>query len=108
MKQHGLLLALALLGMGTAAADQAPQPPARALGIAEAVVSYCSKVDPAALAQYQAMVKAVAPDASDQALAKLRQSEDYVKAHASVDDFVAKVDEHNAKKVCTESLARLR
>jgi hypothetical protein len=106
MKTKSLPVAIFSLLLGQAAmADQAV-PDARALGITEAVVSYCSKVDPKATAHYQERIRLLANGASEEQLARLRQSDEYQKAHASVDDFVAKVDEHNARKVCAESPQR--
>jgi hypothetical protein len=92
--------------LAKAAVANEPAPDARALGITEAIVSYCSKVDPASAAHYKERIRLVADNASEEKLARLRQSEEYQRAHASVDEFVAKVDEHNSRKVCAESLPR--
>lgn len=86
--------------MPMAQAQEAPDP--KALGLTEALFSYCAKVDPPSAARYQERIKAVAQGASDDILSKVRLSDEYQKAHAAVDDFVAKVDEHNSKKVCLE------
>ena len=47
-----------------------------------------------------------APDrkASHEDLDELRNSDEYRQAYDSVADFTAKVDEHNAKRVCSESV----
>jgi hypothetical protein len=86
-----------------AAQSQAPDP--RALGLTEALLDYCSKADPSGAGKYQAQAKLLARGASDEALAKVRSSDEYQKAHDSVDDFVSKVDPHNAQRACSESLA---
>jgi hypothetical protein len=94
------------LALARAAVADEPTPDARALGITEAIVGYCSKVDPSSAAVYRERIRMVAENASEEQLAKLRQSDEYQRAHASVDEFVAKVDEHNSRKVCAESLRR--
>jgi hypothetical protein len=43
--------------------------------------------------------------ASRETLAEVRKSDEYRKARSSVDDFVAKVDERNASRVCSGPLA---
>jgi len=108
MRVPAYTVVAAVLGvfMAPLAPAQEPAPDAKALGITEALLSYCARVDPTAAPRFQERVKSVAMGASDDVLARLRQSEDYMKAHAAVDDFVAKVDEHNAKKVCMEPPAR--
>jgi hypothetical protein len=80
-------------------------PDARTLGIAEGILSYCSKVDPTTAAEYQERVKQLVQGASDEALAKVRSSEEYQRARASLEDFVSKVDEHNVKRVCSNGVA---
>ena len=89
--------------MGVFADSPGPDP--HTLAITEAILSYCTKVDPAAAARYQEKVKQLVQGASDEALAKVRSSDEYQRARASLDDFVSKVDEHNAKRVCTNDLA---
>lgn len=77
----------------------------RRLGIAEGILSYCAKADPTAIPRYEAQVRRLSQGVSADALAKARQSDGYQKARRSVEDFVAKVDEHNAARVCTNGLA---
>lgn len=89
----------------TALAGQAA-PDAKALGRTEAIFSYCAKIDPSSGPKYQERLKLVSHGASDEVIAKVRQSDEYQQAHQSVDDFVSKVDEHNAMKVCTNALAQ--
>jgi hypothetical protein len=87
----------------TQAAAQAPD--AHALGVTEAILSYCAKIDAPAAAEYGQRAKALAQGASEETLAKMRAGDEYQKAHQSAEDFVAKVDAHNAKRVCSESVA---
>ena len=79
---------------------------AHALGLAESLLVYCSRVDPAAVATLQAKVALLSEGASEKALEQIRMSDEYQKARDTVDDFVTKVDAHNAKRVCSELPAR--
>jgi len=85
------------------AEDPAPDP--RALGTAEAIVSYCATVDPSAAAKYQQQVKLVVKNASEEVLAKVRQSSAYQQARDAVDQSVGKLDEQDAKRACSASLS---
>jgi len=85
------------------AEDPAPDP--RALGTAEAIVSYCAKIDPSAAAKYQQHVKLIAKNASEEVLAKVRQSSEYQQARDTVDESVGKLDEREAKRACSASLS---
>jgi len=85
------------------AEDPAPDP--RALGTAEAIVSYCAKIDPAAAAKYQQHVKLVVKNASEEVLAKVRQSSEYQQAHDTVGESLGKLDERDAKRACSASLS---
>ena len=76
-----------------------------ALGKADALLSYCTKVEPDSRQKYWAQVKALSKDASKEQLAAARRSEEYLKAHQAVDDFVAKVDKHNTKLVCAHPVS---
>src|SRR5258706_4443719 len=75
----------------------------RALGIVESIVNYCGRLDPAAAVRLREQVKQLAQGASEQQLAEVRNSNEYREAYDSVVEFVAKVDEHNAKRVCSET-----
>jgi hypothetical protein len=106
MQLHRLLVLCGTVALAQLALADPAAPDAKALGISEAVLSYCARVVPSVAAKYQERVKRVAQGASAATLAKVRNSDEYRKAHASVDDFVGKVDEHNAKVVCSESVAQ--
>jgi len=82
-----------------------PPPSAQALAIAESVINYCGPIDPAGADRLRQMIKQLVQGASEQQLAEVRNSDEYRKAYDSVADFVGKVDEHNAKRACSESLA---
>src|SRR5689334_4727645 len=86
------LIAMAALGSPATGADETGPDPA-ALGKADALLSYCTKVAPASRQKYWTQVKTLSKDASKERLAAARRSPEYLKAHQAVDDFVAKVDQ---------------
>ena len=49
------------------------------------------------------MIKQLVQGASEQQLAEVRNSDEYRKAYDSVVDFVAKIDQRNAKNFCSET-----
>jgi hypothetical protein len=104
MKRDRMLLLSAVVVAAQAAVAQQAAPDPKVLGTTEAILAYCSKIDPSGGSKYLERVKRVTQGASDEVLAKVRKSDEYQQAHQSVDDFVGKVDEHNAMKVCSESL----
>lgn len=77
---------------------------ARALGILESVRHYCAPIDPAAVAKLDDRIKALENGASEKTIASVRASPDYLKAHSTMDEFVSKVDDRNAKKMCSEDV----
>jgi hypothetical protein len=102
--RKGIVLTAGVLALGCATASVAGEPDPAALGRAEAVLSYCAKAAPEQAADPQAEVKELTQGASEQLLARLRRSEEYLKAQQAVQDFVAKVDPHNARRVCSRSV----
>jgi hypothetical protein len=99
---------LASGGLASAAGADGPAPDPRVLGLTESMLGYCTKVDPASAAAYQGKIRQLVRGASDEVLAKVRSSDEYQHARQSMDDFVSKVDEHNAKRVCSNGLAAAR
>ncbi len=99
---------LACAGLACAAEADAPAPDPRVLGLTESMLSYCTKVDPASVAAYRGKIRQLIQGASDEVLARVRASDEYQHAHQSMEDFVSKVDEHNAKRVCSNGLAARR
>jgi hypothetical protein len=85
--------------------DTPTAPNAQVLGVAESVLSYCATRDPTAAATLRERIKMIVQGASPQQLTKLRASDEYRSAYDSVVEFVSKVDEHNAKNFCSETLA---
>jgi len=89
---------------GVLAGGAAPDP--KPLAIAEAILEYCAKFDPAAVATYREQVKLLLKGTSEDVLTKLRKSNEYKLAHGQVVEFLAKVDDHNAKKVCARRVGQ--
>ncbi len=84
------------------AEETAPDP--RTLGMAEAILNYCARLDPAAAAKYQQQGKLLLQDASKKVLENVRRSSEYQQAYDAANESVAKLDEHEAKQVCSSSL----
>jgi len=99
-----LCVGAGLVAAGGAWADQsAPDP--QALGTIEALVGYCSKAAPAQAGKYQEQIKQLLKGQSEKQVAGIRASEEYRKAYDTMAEFVAKVDERNAKLACSGSTA---
>ena|SRR5579862_4792507 len=83
-----------------------PVPSGQALGTAEALLSYCSKVDSAAAAQYQERLKMLVQDAGAQAIAEIRKSREYRQAYDEMTARVAQAaDQDHARRACAAFLA---
>jgi hypothetical protein len=103
-----VLVASGLVTVPAMADDARPTIDGRTLGITEVILNYCASIDPASADKYRRQVRMLTQGASETALAEVRSSEAYQTAHASMEEFVSKVDEHNAKKVCSESINSAR
>jgi hypothetical protein len=105
-KPMGFIALLACYGLAWPALTQADAqtPDPRALGIAEAMLDYCAKAYPESAVKHQLQVKRLTEGLSAEALAKVRNSEPYRRAHDAEGDFVSRIDPHNAKKACSTSL----
>ena len=84
--------------------EQKPDP--KVLALSEAVLAYCAKAAPSTAAQYRDKLRQVTKGASEQTLADLRNTEAYRNSRETMDAFLAKVDEHNAEKVCSRKPAQ--
>jgi hypothetical protein len=78
---------------------------AQELAVTERVLKLCGPVDPVAAKKLQDRVSELVKGRSEVDLAKARDSEEYKKGYTLIDGFVAQVDEHNAKALCTDSAA---
>jgi hypothetical protein len=94
-----------LLVQPAGATEPVPVPSGQALGTAEALLNYCSKVDSAAAGRYQERLKMVVQDAGEQALAKIRQGNEYRQAYDAMTARVGQVDQDNARRACAAFLA---
>jgi len=101
-------LACAGLALPALVWGEAPPPNAHVLGVAESALNYCGPVDPAAAVRMRTIIEQLIQGVSQQQLSEVRESDEYRKAYDSVTDLVGKVDEHNAKRICAESVADSR
>jgi len=103
-----VLLAALALPLLASAEDQANtrMPDARLLAKSDALVSFCTKVDPPAAAKYQEQIKQMVHNTSTAAVTQVRSSEEYRTAHTSIAGFLDKVDERNAKRACKAYLPK--
>ena len=95
-------LACAWLAVPLLAHADTPSVNPQALGIMESIVNYCGRLDPAAVVKLREQAKQLAQGASERQLAEVRNSNEYREGYDSVVDFVAKIDERNAKQICSE------
>jgi hypothetical protein len=100
------VLACGLFIVPTLAQGGGPVPDARALGIMEALLAYCSKSVPLAAEKRQDQVKLMTQGTSEEALAKVRHSAEYRQAYDAESAFAGNVDERNARRFCSGSLPR--
>jgi hypothetical protein len=77
----------------------------RVLAATEAVLDYCAKIDPSAADQYRQQLKVMLHGATDEVLAKARDTDDYKQARAAAEDSLSKLDENDAKETCSQSAA---
>lgn len=94
------------LAVESAWAGEAAAVNVQSLGITESVLLFCGPVDPEAAARLKEKIAQLLQGASDDAVAKLRGSDEYRKAYDSVTAFVGSVDQRNARRFCSESLAQ--
>jgi hypothetical protein len=85
-------------------ADESPVD-GRVLGAAEAVIDYCGKLDPSAAERYRQQFKLMVKGATEEALTKVRSTDDYKEARAAAEDSLSKLDENTAKQTCSQSAA---
>ncbi len=103
LKRLPTWLACAWLAVPLLVHADTPSVNPHALGTVESILNYCARLDPAAAVKLREQVKQLAQGASDRQLAEVRNSNEYRESYDSVVDFVAKVDEHNAKRICSET-----
>jgi hypothetical protein len=89
---------------GTLAAESTA-PNAQSLGTFEAILDKCAELDAAHAAEYRDQLHAVTQGASEEAIAKLRDSDDYKEAYTAARNSLGKVAGPDALKACKGSLA---
>lgn len=94
----------AVLLAGAPARAEAAKVNGHALGILESIQHFCAPLDKDAAARIDGKIKLVVQGATDQDLAAVRNGPEYLQAHSSMDDFISKVDERNAKRVCSQDV----
>lgn len=113
MKMMQMVGWAALFASGMAQGGEAERsgqavPNASALGLVEALVGTCAKVDPASAGKYDGFIQQMVQGQSDQALAALRGTDDYIQSHDGVLESLANVDQLHVKQTCAESLLQLQ
>jgi hypothetical protein len=106
-KPMGFIALLACCGLAWPMLTRADglAPDAHALGIADAMLDYCAKAYPESAVKFQFQIKRLTEGASSVALAQVRNSESYRRAHDAEVDFIGKIDPRNAKRACSKPLA---
>ena len=108
-KVGSLLLAYLILAAGAVPshtlADDAQGSQARSLAIVERLLQYCADSDAVAATKLRDKVNELTKPLSEQQVLDLRQTTEYQSAYVSMDGFINKVDEHNTKRLCTESVS---
>jgi hypothetical protein len=91
-----------------ALAGEPAAPNAQALGMAEGILNRCAQIDPVAANRYRQKLELLTQGASEETVAKVRKSDEYKQAYDSIVDSLGQVDEHDAQRACTASLAENR
>ena len=91
-----------------AAVNPSALPDARVLAVTESALKYCNGIDSSAALKLELQKRKLVKGVSENALDKIRESDEYRHAYAAESDFVSKVDEHNAKRICMQPLAKRR
>ena len=108
MRISGVVCLTAALALSCFARADGIAPTASALGMTEVLLNYCAKVDPSAVARYQQQAKLLTQGLSDDALDKLRSSDEYRQASDSTEDALRDSDQKQAKRTCSDSLAQAK
>jgi hypothetical protein len=96
-------LAWGLVAVAPFAQADVPALDAKSLGITESILKYCGPISPESVKKLQQKIDELVKGASAETVAKTRNSDEYRKAREMMDSFVAQVDEHNAKNMCSNS-----
>ena len=74
------------------------------LAVTEAAMDYCRTAYPSALPEISERVRQLTRGSGAAELEAIRQGDAYRRAHASMEQFVAKIDAKNAQRLCTGPL----
>ena len=99
-----LWLLAAFVAPALALADE-PAPQAQPFATLEAVLEQCARLLPTAADRFREQAKLLTQGASEEALNKVRKSEEYQAARDSTLESLAKVGEKDSKKACEQHLA---
>ena len=100
-----LWLLAAIVAPGLALGDE-PAPQAQALATAEAILEHCAKLIPAEAGRFGEQGTLLTQGASEETLAKVRESDEYQQAREATLESLTRVDEKDAKKACAQDPAR--
>jgi len=108
MKVSRIAWTCTALVLASLARAEAPAVNPQSLAMAEAVASVCADLDPGAAERYLALPLLLARTLSSEALATLRQSDDYAAAQAAALEMLRTVPASEARETCSSSLAASR
>jgi len=108
MKSNRILLyagavAAAQFVLVSAASAAEVIPDAKVLGTTEAILNYCARIDPAGADAFQSRSRMVTQGASEEAVQKVRKSEEYREARDTTEASLADVDPADAVKICAQN-----
>ena len=111
MVRRAVAASVACGWISLAPAAQADPPPARAsaaapnaksLGITESVLKFCGPIDSKSAKKLQDKVTELTKGTSEEVIAHTRETAEYRRAYESMSAFAAKIDERNAKILCSD------
>jgi hypothetical protein len=104
MRNCRIVFGIAAVAISQLALAGEPAPDAKSLATIEAIMDHCAEADPAYASNYHERVQLVTQGASEDTLAKVRKTDEYRRAHDSAVESLAKVNEQDAKKICSQAL----
>ena len=102
-RRLAVMLAGVCVALGLLAHAESPALNAQTLGFTESVLNYCGPIEPALALKLREKLRQLVARSTEQQIAEARKSDEYRKAYDSVSEFVAQVDGHDARRICSES-----
>jgi hypothetical protein len=99
-----LCLLVALVAPGLALGDEAAAPAAQELATADAILEHCATLIPAKADRFREQGTLLTQGASEEALAKVRKSDEYQQAREATLEALGKVDEKVALEACAQGI----